>query len=183
MAEAAYKSPMLPLEKARWRLAAVWFIGAGIIAIILALQSLFDVYGSRVQEVFGWLLPNVVPTLSLMMGVFAAVALVQDAETDAMEVRTPFFWLALGLSTFHLICLLLVICVQPLLPSHTLSNGEPDTMRSFVVSNLFLGPLQGLVAAALGALFFSKSARKADAATPPQEQPGAATPITPAQPA
>lgn len=167
----SFKSLMLALETARWRLATIWFSGSALIVIVLILQSLFDVYGGHVQEVWGWALPNFAPTLSLMMGVFAASALAQDAPTDTMEVRAPFYRLAAGLSVFHLLCMLLVIGVQPLLPARTVGDGPPDIMRGFVVSNLFLGPLQGLVAAALGALFFSKSIQKTPAEGANETQP------------
>src|SRR5688500_15095558 len=93
----------------------------------------------------------------LMLGVFAGSALTEDAEADRMKVRRPFLNLAFGLSCFHLLCLLLTLLVYPLLPG--LGNGnQRDTMEVFEVSNLFLGPIQGLVSGAIGALFFSKTA-------------------------
>jgi hypothetical protein len=159
-----YRVPMIPLETARWRLATVWFGGAGLIATILAVQSLFNVYGEKIPQVWGWALPNIVPTLSLMLGVCAGAAVSEESESDSMRVRLPFFWLSLGLSCFHLLCVAAVILAGPMLPSRT-PEQEFDPLHAFVLSNLWLGPLQGLVAAAVGALFFSKTANgKKDAA-------------------
>ena len=168
----AYQSPMIPLEKARWRLGLLWFGGAAAISLLLVVQSLFGVYQANVQEVWGWALPNYLPTLSLMLGVFAAVALADQTETDLMRVRKPFFWLAFGLSAFHLVCVAIVILVQPMLPSRTPEGEAYDVMASFVTSNLWLGPLQGLVALALGALFFSRSQNDAQAVPGQAPSPG-----------
>jgi len=128
---------MIPLETARWRLATVWFGGGAVIATILAVQSLFNVYGDKVPQVWGWALPNIVPTLRL----------------------------SLGLSCFHLFCVTTVILAGPILPSRA-PEQEFDLLHSFVISNLWLGPLQGLVAAALGVLFFSKAAKSKEGASP-----------------
>jgi len=152
-----------PLETARWQLATVWFGGSGIIALILFVQSLLGAFGQHVQQVWGWAVPNILPSLSLMMIVFVGTALVDDPETDKMAVRTPFLRLCLGLSGFHLLCVALVILLQPFMASRTPDGQDFDPMASFTVANLLLGPLQGLVAAALGALFFTKSQRAAGA--------------------
>lgn len=144
------------LEVARWRLASVWFGGAAAIAAILAVQSLFDVYGDKGPQVWGWALPNIVPTLSLMLGVFGGSAVAGGDESGGATVRLPFFRLSLGLSCFHLICVAGVILAGPLLPSRD-PQRDFDPLHAFATSNLWLGPLQGLVAAALGTLFFGKA--------------------------
>lgn len=150
---------MVPLETARWWLCAIWFGGAALIFGLLIVQSLMEVYEDKVQAVWGWALPNIVPTLSLMVGVLASTALVDTAAADSISVRRPFVWLAIGLSVFHLLCVALAILIQPALPSH--APGKPfDVVRSLATSNLWLGPLQGLVAGVLGTLFFTKAPRK-----------------------
>lgn len=153
------KPVMIDLETARWRLGTVWFLGSAIIALLLIVQSLAGVYEERVQGVWGWALPNFLPTLMLMLGVFAGAALAEETETDAMKVRSAFFKLAVGLSVFHLVCILVTLGMQPFIPSLTNATA-PNQMSVFEMSNLWLGPLQGLVAAAIGALFFSKATAK-----------------------
>lgn len=144
----------IPLEHARQRLGTLWFIGSGLIFVILIIQSLGNAYGARTQGVWGWALPNFLPTLMLMMGVFAGTALLDETESDKMLVRSFFYRITFWLSMFHLSMVLLTMLTEPFVPA--LQQGD-DPMRVFDLSNLWLGPLQGLVAASVGALFFSKS--------------------------
>jgi hypothetical protein len=156
MARRARRRSRISLETARWRLGTLWFVGSGLIFLLLAVQSLMGVYEDRVEAVWGWALPNFLPTLMMMMGVFAAAALVHEADSDRMKVRSNFLRLAIALSGFHLFCVLLTLLLRPLVPG--LSNDDSiEPMAIFETSNLFLGPLQGLVGGAIGALFFSKA--------------------------
>jgi hypothetical protein len=158
---------MVSLEQARWTLGKVWFIGAALIAAVLIIQSLAGAHEGRVQGVWGWALPNIMPTLSLMIGVFAAAALQEHVESDSMRVRRPFFRLAVGLSVFHLVVVSATIVAEPFLG--TIAGSDASPMTLFDMSNLWLGPLQGMVAAVIGAMFFSKTSKGApgaDAADP-----------------
>ena len=120
-------------------------------------QSLAGVYGEQTQAVWGWLLPNILPTLSLVIGVFAATALKESAETDTMRVRRSFARLATALSIFHLISVGSVFIAQVYLG--TTQGQGARSLALFEMANLWLGPLQGLVAAVLGALFFSSETK------------------------
>ena len=148
---------MVPLERVRWQLGTTWFIGAGFLFAVLIVQSLAGVYEDSVQAVWGWLLPNIVPTLSLMIGVFAGAALSDHAQTDTMRVRAPFTRLAVGLSIFHLLAVAATIAAFPFLGQ--ISGPDARAMSLFETSNLWLGPLQGIVAAVIGALFFSRNSK------------------------
>lgn len=162
-------SAMIGLEAARWRLGSIWFAGSAVIAITLIVQSLTGVYDERVQGVWGWALPNFLPTLMLMLGVFAGAALQEHAPSDDMRVRRPFLTLAIGLSVFHLVCVLVTLGAHAFVPRLAEDAGSNyDAMKIFEMSNLWLGPLQGLGAGAIGALFFTKS--KVDG-VPPITQP------------
>jgi hypothetical protein len=140
---------LVPLEKARNRLASLWLIAAALIFITLVIQSLRLVYGTGVQEVWGWILPVTMPTLGMIVTVLGYTAL--DPSLSDSMVRRSFLGLAFWLSLVYLCLILLTILMQPLSP------GKPlELMR---MSNLWLGPFQGLVASAIGVLFVSKRQR------------------------
>jgi hypothetical protein len=130
-------------------LATLWFVGAGFIFFIVLIQSLLGRFDSQVNQVWGWLLPTMMPTLSLIIGVlvFDAVHGAKDSgKTDRFLCR-----LTLALSSAYLMAVFLVIALQPFaaVPPLELMNQ----------SSTWLGPFQGLVAAAMGA-FFVKTARE-----------------------
>jgi hypothetical protein len=136
-------SAALPMARCKRRLATVWFVLAGLIFLVLVLQSVMGHYGERATDAWGWFLPNVMPTLSLIVGV-----LVLDQLGGGVKARTAdafLYRLALWLSCAYLLLILLSILVQPFAPLPPL-----ELMQQ---SNLWLGPLQGLVAGALGAFF------------------------------
>jgi hypothetical protein len=183
----ARKTPRAPavrwihLEVARWRLALLWFSVCGVIVLLLIAQSVGGVFGGQLQRVWGWALPNFLPTLALMVSVFAAEAL-RPGEAAGIQVRRNFFVLAAGLSVFYLGLLLVAILVQPLLQ---IFNGGVGGMAVRIelleTSNIWLGPMQGLVVASLGVLFFLKeepapAERAAGASAAPARVPGLADP-------
>ncbi len=51
------------------RLATLWFIGAGTLFTVVLIQTIMGHYGDKIDEVWGWFLPTVMPTLSLVIGV------------------------------------------------------------------------------------------------------------------
>lgn len=135
-----------------WWLAGIWFLGGGLLFVILAGQSLTGYYEPRTEDAWGWFLPTVMPTLSLIVG-----ALVADYRKAAAEGRDspkpsagPIFWLGALLSVFYLIAVSAAVLLQPLLQ-------ESSPLVLMQRSNLWLGPLQGLCIAAIGFFFQSKS--------------------------
>lgn len=135
----------MTLSVCRRRLAILWLGGAGVVFVLLFLQSVLGRYGENVAKAWGWFLPTVMPTLSLIIGVLA-IAATRKAAGDK-EVDRFFYRLAFGLSAFYLLLVALTLLLQPFLPFAPL-----ELMQQ---SNLWLGPLQGLVSAALG-IFFVK---------------------------
>jgi hypothetical protein len=138
------------LDVARWRLGIVWFGGAGLLTLLLVALAFSGVYGERQQELFGWAFPNFLPTVALMISVFAANAFeAPDAETT--YVRKNFCTLSVGISIFYLL-LLFIPLIAPVLTSDA---PTPDVrLRNLENAGLFLGPIQALVVAVLGTLFF-----------------------------
>lgn len=162
---------MIPLDMARWRLGTLWFASSGLLFSLLIIQSLAGVYEDRVQSVWGWALPNILPTLLLMVGVFAGAALVEDHESDHLMVRRPFYRLSIALSAFHLLSVATTLAAYPFVGATR--GDQENTMSLFDTSNLWLGPLQGLVAAVMAVLFFTKTGEKVGRGSGPENVGGA----------
>ena len=139
---------LIPIEKARWRLALVWFLGCGFMFLMLVAMSIRDTFGDQTPRVWGWALPNFLPTLALMISVFAADAL-SPYNSKWASVRAPFFYLAVSMSAFYILLMLIQIFYWPI-------PDVPLRLERLEMSTMWLGPLQGLVVALLGTLFFLK---------------------------
>jgi hypothetical protein len=135
-----------PLDTVRLRLAGVWLGGCAGILTLVVMQSLLGKFGDRTQDAWGWLLPTVMPTLGMIIAGLTITAL-EPVRSESV-VRTSYYHVALWLSVFYLLLVLLTILIQPFTASDPV-----DLMRR---SNLWLGPSQGLVGSALGVLFASK---------------------------
>jgi hypothetical protein len=139
------------VNRCRQRLALVWFIGSGIAFFILIVQTMGGKYAEEVTQVWDWFLPNIVPTLTLMVGTFITQAAGKASRT--LSVNHFLYHLALWLSVVYLLVLLLPILSLPFVCT------EPERMIGFLKqSGLWLTPLQGLVSASLGGFFVSGTA-------------------------
>jgi hypothetical protein len=135
------------MKKNKQRLATCWFTGAGLLFVLLVILSNINFYEGKDQEVWGWFLPTIMPTLSLIIGVLVMDALGRSPKASHPD---PFlFKLSMGLSCTYLGVVFLTIALQKL---STLSAIE--MMHK---SHLWLGPLQGLVAASLSAFFVNNA--------------------------
>ncbi|MDD5274155.1 MAG: hypothetical protein PHU14_15740 [Methylovulum sp.] len=132
----------------KW-LVGVWFSFGAILFLIMVVTTMVGAYENIAESIWSWFLPSLMPTLSLMIAV-----LVVDNQDTGRENQTAdrfLFGLSLGISIFYLLLLILVIFIQPF--THSFPEAP---LEGFKKSNLWLGPLQGLVAAALGAFFINK---------------------------
>jgi len=143
------------MSAAKNRLAAVWLTGAGLSFALVFAQTLLGKYGDHAEQAWSWLLPNVMPTASLIIGVY--VSEVAGVARKPVAVNPFVYRLALGLSVAYLLAVLMTLLSVPL------SDYGPTTLME--KSNLGLGAFQGLVSAALGAFFVNE---------PKAEQPAAA---------
>src|ERR1700730_17350247 len=94
-------SAQLSMKKCKTRLAALWFAAGGALFLILVLQTVLGKYGDQATEVWGWCLPTILPTLSLVLGV-----LVMDAQGKAIAGRDTnrfLFNLTFALSAAYLL--------------------------------------------------------------------------------
>jgi hypothetical protein len=137
----------IPMTKCKRILATLWFTASGILFFVLFLQTIFGRYGEKSLDAWRWFLPTIMPTLSLIIGVF-----VVDTRGKGVRITkiNPFlFKLTLGISSAYLVTVLMLFLLQPFA---TISPLELMTQ-----SNLWLGPFQGLVAASMGAFFVKSS--------------------------
>ncbi len=134
---------LLSTRTCRNELATLWVFCSLSVLLLLIVQSILGKYGGNTKDVFAWYVPTIMPTLTLIIGVLA-----HEASTGTGEARLadPFmFRMAFGLSVFYL----LMVALVPL--SAPFSALPPlELMR---MSGLWLGFIQGLVAAALGVFF------------------------------
>ncbi|NIY73461.1 hypothetical protein HCZ30_13600 [Marivivens donghaensis] len=144
----------VPIEKARYQLATIWFAAFGLIFLCLIVMTSTPRLGAESARIWNWALPNFVPTLGLMTSVLGASA-IQSKRSKEQKVRRAFCRLAVGISVFYVLVLLLVL----LMPSINWWMGVETPTGPKIVSHLenstiFMGPLQGIVIAAMGFLFF-----------------------------
>ncbi|MDG4595799.1 MAG: hypothetical protein P9F75_08920 [Candidatus Contendobacter sp.] len=139
----------ISVKTCKKRLASLWILSGSALFILLVLQSILGKFGTRVEEAWAWFLPTIMPTLSLIIGVL--VLDVSSTRQSDKKIDRFFFRLAFGLSVIYLVLVMLVPLIQPFTGSSSF-----ELMKQ---SNFWLGPLQGVVAAILGA-FFVKGARE-----------------------
>lgn len=140
----------VPISQCKYRLAAVWLAWFILLLLLLILQTAFGRYGShagdlKASEAFGWFLPTIVPTLSLVIGVLVSDA--RDHSKDVKLVDQRMYRLSMVLS----VCYLLVVSLTFLIDPFT----NWSQLQLMNLSNLWLGPLQGIVSATIGVFFFS----------------------------
>ncbi len=152
----------IPIERTKKQLILVWFIGAGLLFTFLLFQTFAGKYKytvpvpckegetkieNKTEEVWSWLLPTFVPTLSLMIGVFVADA-TTDQETKETETVDQFFFrLSFFLSIAYLSVVLLTIIYGSI---------SENLLELVKISNKYLAPFQGLITASRGVFFVSK---------------------------
>jgi len=131
-----------PLNSFKLILTMLWW-GWGLLLLLLlaALSSQSAIFGDKAADAWQWFLPNLTPTL-LLVGAAAYAKKVPD-QVD-LTVMKPLFLIALVVSATYL--LLLTISLIGVL-------FTTDPLAWLSKSNLWLGPLQGLAASALGVFF------------------------------
>ena len=150
MANDSQSDGRIDLERARNVIAKIWFGGAGLCFALVTFQSITGRFAGIAQDIWAWFTPTVVPTVALIIGVLASTATEDDT---GRTVKRFFYHAAVGLSLVYLIILLLTMLLEPIAGTHN--------MDYYHFSNYWLTPVQGLVVAALGALFNSR--KKTDA--------------------
>ena len=147
----------LSVDTARYALAKLWLIAGGILIVILAAQTIGDVHKNHEAEVFGWALPNFLPTLALILGVLADTAIGgNDREVAKTTVRKDFYQIAWWLSVFYLVLLFATIVLASAKSIWVELNSDKTPFDTLKISSLWLAPCQSLVVMAVGRLYFNK---------------------------
>lgn len=133
----------MPMIKCKKYLASLWFMAAAVLFVLMLLQTTLGHYRDKAADAWGWLLPALMPTLSLVIGVLVTELLGKNA--DGKKCSSYLFKLTFGISALYLVALLLQLLLQPFSPA-----GPLDSMKQ---SQLWLAPFQGMVAAVMGAFF------------------------------
>jgi hypothetical protein len=141
----------ITINEAQKRLAGLWIAGAAVSFLLLIWESspakIFSL--KEVSYAWHWLLPLVLPFLTLIVTSVAAEAHLQNPSTA--ETSDLAFGIALWLSAVYLIAL-----IGSLLAA--LWAAAPKPLEILKMSDLWLTPIQGLLGVALG-VFFTQQRR------------------------
>jgi hypothetical protein len=131
------------------RLMLLWVVGGVILLLFAWLQILFGHYGDEGRDVIAWLLPLIIPTVSLVTGVWVNNVRKRSRSTKEVEKKT--YQVVLAVSLFYLIFMALTFLIQPMVARPPL-----EVIKD---SGLILSPLQGVVSVFLG-IFFTQEPKK-----------------------
>lgn len=152
------------MQKYRLALAITWLTGGGLILLTMIIQTTLGHYGEDSKAAWDWLSPNLVPTMTLVLGI---TTLTKPGQTPERSDLRSLFMIAMGVSIFYLVALALPILLHPLVDSPSI-----EVLRT---STLWLGLLQGGASTVLG-VFFTREAP----AAPGKDTPAAADTTAPA---
>jgi len=129
--------------KTQMQLMLVWVIGGGILLLVAWLQIIFGHYGEKGQDVLTWLLPTIIPTVSLVTGVWVNNTRKKYKSTQKVERSAS--RIVLAVSIVYLVFIGLIFAVQPMV-----ATPPMDVIKN---SAVVLSALQGVVSVFLGIFF------------------------------
>ncbi len=144
----------LSLESARSKLLWLWLIGVLLLLLPLIYQTLNKTFEkttesgeeSFAQQVWGWFIPMIFPTLTLMLSTLNINA---SAANIVVNVNKKTYNICFILSVFYLLLLSINVFLWPIFKYE-------DPIKLFNISNFYLGPIQGLAVLLIGNLFNKK---------------------------
>jgi uncharacterized membrane protein (DUF485 family) len=139
---------MITISLSKKVIATIWIVGFLIPFLLLIVMTNNNTLQDT-KAAWGWFLPTMLPTVSLIVGVFVSDALTPD--TKDKSVSRFFFLLACVFSVLYIVLVLLVAFNIPLTTSPTALD---ELLKN---SNVYLGPVQGLVTLVLGVFFVNRS--------------------------
>ena len=142
---------LVKLSTSKWNLAKLWFIAGGILFVFM-LWLTFGGYfynETEIQTAWKWFFANMVPTLTLIMGVLV-FDVQKTVETKSRMVDKKFYLLSLGVSVIYLFTISIHLVVPPFF--------YPNQMMKLIsMSELWVSLVQGLVVSALGVFFIRQN--------------------------
>ena len=136
------------MDIAKKRLGLIWFLGVGLFYLLVVILILVDtIVTPYIKEIFSWCTPLLIPTLSLMVGVYVAES--KKTNLESRMVDNFYYYLAVILSIVYISVVMMVLLLSPF---YMTRYKLPEMM---IMSNYFIGPLQGLVTGIL-VIFFKK---------------------------
>jgi hypothetical protein len=139
----------LPAKQCQQRLAIVWLVGSGASFLLLFIQLATGKHDASISE---WLLPAIIPTLTLMIGALVTANLVANKKKEGEEEKEVpmadrfLYRLAMGLSAFYLLLLFIIL----------LLSATSDIKVLIANVGVMITAVQGLVGLALGAFFVKR---------------------------
>lgn len=131
------------------KLSLLWLSISGLLFILFFLQTVFGRYQNQETEAWSWLMPTILPTLSLIVS--SLVTEMQQQQSTKRKCSRFLFHLTFGMSGFYLLTVIATVMIAPIAIQYT-----GATILGFMQkSQIWLGPLQGLVAGTL-CVFFTK---------------------------
>lgn len=144
----------VPIDQCKKTLAGIWAVAFVMFFFLMLYETQVGPLGDQQQPAWGWIFQNLLPTLSLIVGVLGADAMKSDTGTRTVD--RFFFRIALGMSAIYLLTMMLTFVLSAV---SFFQAGVGDSgwkpLEALQNSTVYLGPLQGLTAAALG-VFFTK---------------------------
>ena len=131
--------------KTCWKwLSIVWFSMSLFLALILMLQTICGQYGDKANEAWGWYAATILPSLSLISGLWIR-EIRKKVDTSGTVEGFPFL-IAMSLSIIYLFFSLIPIGYQAI----DVSMKPTELLNQ---SQLGLGVFQGVVCGYIGAFF------------------------------
>jgi hypothetical protein len=144
-------SSRISMAQCKTRLTTIWFAGSGVVFALIFAQTIGGRYGDHVNEAWSWLLPNIMPTLSLITGVLVADSLGKSIQIKS--VNRFLFHMAFWLSGAYLLTITLTILLWPI-------TNELEPLTFLQKSSTWLAPFQGLITGLMGAFFIQNDVEK-----------------------
>jgi hypothetical protein len=142
-------SKKIELATSRRKLAVLWGIAFAVFTVFLIAQTAADVFGSHANRAWGWFLPTILPTLTL---IFGTIAYQVQHPTPRQRVDGFAYSCALWASGFYLLLVAATLLLQR-------ASSSLTSLEWLERSNLYLGPVQGLTALAVSVFFQTADAK------------------------
>jgi hypothetical protein len=140
----------IPKSTAQKKISVIWFVNAGILALIFVLFTVFDKFDGRIVDGWSWYSQTIVPTLTLILAAFAYS--LNHSENEKL-VDIFYFKLVKYFSIGYFTILYITILLAPV----TFKIAATSIIDYLKNSIIFISILQGIVAYSLGLFFMNES--------------------------